>query len=95
MQLVERLAEGKGGGNPIRYIQFCFIFEITFTQLLNWNYKGYLVIWIIVFVGWDKKQKHPLGFSNRLAYESLRQIEVLGYSFLLYSLRLGFEYIVL
>ena len=54
MQLVERLAEGKGGGNPIRYIQFGFIFEITVTQLLNQNCKGYLVIWIIVFVGWNK-----------------------------------------
>ena len=40
MQLVERLAEGKGGGNPIRYIQCGFIFEITVTQLLNQNYKG-------------------------------------------------------
>lgn len=81
MQMVERLAEGKSGGNPIRYIKFGFIFEITVTQLLNQNYKGYLVIWIFVFVGWDEKQKYPLGFSNRQAYESLRQKEVLGYSF--------------
>ena len=81
MQLVERLAKGKGGGNSIRYIQFGFIFEITVTQLLNQNYKGYLVIWIIVFVGWDKKQKYYLGFSNKLAYESLCQKEVLSYSF--------------
>ena len=28
MQLIERLAEGKGGVNLIRYIQFGFIFEI-------------------------------------------------------------------
>ena len=67
MQLVERLAEGKGGGNPIRYIQFGFIFE----KLLNGT----------------KKQKYPLGNSNRLAYESLRQKEVLSYSFFfLYSI---------
>ena len=41
MQLVEKLAEGKGGGKPIKYIQFGFIFEITVTHLLNQNYMGY------------------------------------------------------
>ena len=42
------------------------------------------MIWIIGFVGWDKKRKYllkitpTLGFFNRLAYESLCQKEVLG-----------------
>ena len=77
MQLVETL--------PIRYIQFGFIFEITVTQLLNQNYRGYCSFCRM-------GQKYSLGFSNRLAYESLRQKEVLGYSFFLsHSLRLGFE----
>jgi hypothetical protein len=73
MQLVERLEEGKGGDiNPIRYIQFVFIFEITVTQLLNQNHKEYLVIWSIDFVGWEKNKIPFKGCTNFRIFQQTR-----------------------
>ena len=72
MQFVERLEEGKSGGNPMRYIQFGFIFEITVTQLLNQNHKEYLVIWSIDFVGWEKNKIPFKGCTNFRIFQQTR-----------------------